>query len=92
MPQTDVANTIDKLAIEHEADQEGMKPLSTRFAVQMYDGVPEQMPVVGAMLKGKTDVVILQTNQQLKVRTGERNSLRRLKVATARLKRLLKPV
>ena len=68
--QTDVANTIDKLAIEHEADPEGMKAAIDSVAVQMYDGVPEQYrPWVGAMLKGKTDVAINKANQQLKIRT-----------------------
>lgn len=68
--QTDVANTIDKLAAEHEADPEGMKAAIDSVAVQMYDGVPEQYrPWVGAMLKGKTDVAINKANQQLKIRT-----------------------
>jgi hypothetical protein len=68
--QTDIANTVDTLALEHEADPEGMKAAIDAVAVQMYDGVPEQYrPWVGAMLKGKTAVAVGRAKQQLKIRT-----------------------
>lgn len=67
--QTDINETADRLALEHEADPEGFSAAMDAVAVQLYKTVPEPFrPLVGTVLNGRKSAVAARLAQQRKIR------------------------
>jgi hypothetical protein len=69
--QTDIQTTIERLALDREADPAGLQFAIDSYGAAIHDSVPEAYrPQVAVMLKGKTAVAVARAQAQLKIREG----------------------
>lgn len=71
--QTDIQDSLERLAMEHQADPAGFQHAANSFAAAIHDSVPESYrPWVGQLLKGKIQVGSTRLLAQQRVREGNR--------------------
>lgn len=67
--QTDIQTTLERLAIENEADPDKFQLAAQSFGAAIHDSVPEAYrPQVAQMLKGKTEIGVTRLFAQRKIR------------------------